>query len=435
MSDGEGDRPNFIQRYLQREELPGSCSKTLPLHRINVASEDAFVDIDYLIDCMVKARAKPRRVATLVKITTGSEGTKPERLTPGEHAELERIWEEAGLPSPFGCTQKDWEQAYLPALLLPQPRISWRIGVGYEESDAAYRRGRQELRDTCVRQLSTLRAFDQHGMPAEGKGPFVRVEDAAKLLPQFGFELRAVGPVEAEGARSPATAAHFDHQEPARGYGQRALCDLMDGSWEGLHKDYVRKEDGLYLPSTSTKTTGFLRFQPGANFETLPVLPFPFSTDEFLRFSEGDQTFADDWIESRYLNDDKSRDEQAISNLKDRSPAAAQLALSYLEARAGRADPSEAPFGGVPAAVKRTLKSRADRLGAVLVQAEALALDPTDWQSGWAQLVLLAQSSERPAPLMGYVEGEGVKYQKDSASEPIGWLTREAYRKRRQRKP
>jgi len=80
------------------------------------------------------------------------------------------------------------------------------------------------------------------------------------------------------------------------------------------------------------------------------------------------------------------------------------------------------------------LKSRVDPLAAVLTQARAKALDPADWQSGWAALVALAQLSDRPAPLLGYSEGEGVKYQKDSAIEPVGWLTREAYRKRHNRR-
>lgn len=85
-------------------------------------------------------------------------------------------------------------------------------------------------------------------------------------------------------------------------------------------------------------------------------------------------------------------------------------------------------------ALTHALKSRAEPLAAVLSTARAKALDPNDWQSGWAALVVLAQSPVRPAPLLGYSEGEGVKYQKDDANEPIGWLTRDAYRKRQRRR-
>jgi hypothetical protein len=83
-----------------------------------------------------------------------------------------------------------------------------------------------------------------------------------------------------------------------------------------------------------------------------------------------------------------------------------------------------------PAPTKHTLKSRANVLTAVLSLARRNALDTADWRSVWATLVELAQSPNRPAPLLGYTEGEGVKYQQDDAVDPVGWLTREAYRKR-----
>lgn len=74
-------------------------------------------------------------------------------------------------------------------------------------------------------------------------------------------------------------------------------------------------------------------------------------------------------------------------------------------------------------------RRRIDALDHVLTRAKKEALDP-NWPSAWASLVQLAQSADRPPPLLGYVEGEGVKYQKDDSEKPIGWLTREAFRKR-----
>lgn len=79
------------------------------------------------------------------------------------------------------------------------------------------------------------------------------------------------------------------------------------------------------------------------------------------------------------------------------------------------------------------MKRRADPLAAVITKAKSEALDPTDWTSVWAALVALAQRSDRPPPLLGYTEGEGVKYQTDSAETPDGWMTREAWRKRASR--
>ena len=83
-----------------------------------------------------------------------------------------------------------------------------------------------------------------------------------------------------------------------------------------------------------------------------------------------------------------------------------------------------------PSTRMHELKRRGNALGAVLTEAKKRATDGEDWQSVWASLVALAQSANRPTPLLGYTEGEGVKYQTDDAESPVGWLTREAYRGR-----
>ena len=69
-------------------------------------------------------------------------------------------------------------------------------------------------------------------------------------------------------------------------------------------------------------------------------------------------------------------------------------------------------------------------LTAVIKQAERKAADSNDWQSVWAALADVATSPSRPAPLLGYVESEGVKYQTDNATQPVAYLSREAFRKR-----
>jgi hypothetical protein len=105
-----------------------------------------------------------------------------------------------------------------------------------------------------------------------------------------------------------------------------------------------------------------------------------------------------------------------------------------LEQMAALAPPPELPVPTEAAVSTHTTKRRADPLAAVLNQAKLQALDAADWTSAWAALVALAQPTTRPAPLLGYVEGEGVKYQADDASQPIGWLKRDAFRKRFKRK-
>lgn len=86
--------------------------------------------------------------------------------------------------------------------------------------------------------------------------------------------------------------------------------------------------------------------------------------------------------------------------------------------------------GSEPANQTHKTKRRSDQLAAVIAIAKKQAADPDDWHSVWASLVALAQSASRPPPLLGYTDGEGVKYQIDNGEAPVAWLTREALRKR-----
>lgn len=76
------------------------------------------------------------------------------------------------------------------------------------------------------------------------------------------------------------------------------------------------------------------------------------------------------------------------------------------------------------------LINRTGALDAVIELAERQALDPTKWQSVWDELVAIGLRDNRPAPLIGYVESEGVKYRVDDPEKPVRFLTREAFRKR-----
>ena len=87
----------------------------------------------------------------------------------------------------------------------------------------------------------------------------------------------------------------------------------------------------------------------------------------------------------------------------------------------------------VAGAVVHAAKRRADPLGVVIRNAIEGSGDPGDWCSGWTALVALASGSDRSAPLLGYSEGEGVKYHFDHADEPVRWLSRDAFKKRHKR--
>lgn len=82
---------------------------------------------------------------------------------------------------------------------------------------------------------------------------------------------------------------------------------------------------------------------------------------------------------------------------------------------------------------RHQVRRRSDPLRAVLDLAHHRAAAPGDWHSEWAALVALAQQPDRPAPLLGYTEGEGVKWQADDDAQPVRHLSRDAFRKRMSR--
>jgi hypothetical protein len=81
--------------------------------------------------------------------------------------------------------------------------------------------------------------------------------------------------------------------------------------------------------------------------------------------------------------------------------------------------------------VQSNSKTRSNALAAVIRLAQKKSSDPDDYQAVFAQLRNMADSKERPAPLVGYVQGEGVKYED---GDRINFLTKAALRMRFGRK-
>lgn len=78
---------------------------------------------------------------------------------------------------------------------------------------------------------------------------------------------------------------------------------------------------------------------------------------------------------------------------------------------------------------KHAIKTRSDSLAAVLEMAKDAAVDRHDYMSVWAALVNLAKTPARPAPILGYAEQEGIKYEVAEREEPK-FFTKNALRKR-----
>lgn len=70
---------------------------------------------------------------------------------------------------------------------------------------------------------------------------------------------------------------------------------------------------------------------------------------------------------------------------------------------------------------------RINALSAVIDKAKKNSAAPDDYQSVWAALMALAQTANRPSPLLGYADGEGVKWDDDGT---VKFFTKDALRKR-----
>lgn len=104
---------------------------------------------------------------------------------------------------------------------------------------------------------------------------------------------------------------------------------------------------------------------------------------------------------------------------------------SHLEAAAPPVAKGQDEFGKQSNKTTHRTKSRRHVLTAIIELASEQATTPDDYHSVWATLVRLAEHSTRPAPLLGYAEEEGIKYQTDKGIE---FFTKGALRSRMNRK-
>jgi hypothetical protein len=95
---------------------------------------------------------------------------------------------------------------------------------------------------------------------------------------------------------------------------------------------------------------------------------------------------------------------------------------------------ASAQTGGVSQRAVPPSKSKDTRstaLDAVIEDARHAARNRDDPQQCWAQLVSIADSKNRPAPLLGYADSDGVKYQ---GEHDVKFLNKSAFYKRLARK-
>lgn len=108
------------------------------------------------------------------------------------------------------------------------------------------------------------------------------------------------------------------------------------------------------------------------------------------------------------------------------APSTSASPAACHEAVAVPAAPEAPDIASAPAVVHR-VGNRAHPLDGVIAEARRRAVRD-DWLTVWGELTRMAERPDRPAPLMGYAPGDGLKVQSD---DPEGFRchSREAFRK------
>lgn len=86
---------------------------------------------------------------------------------------------------------------------------------------------------------------------------------------------------------------------------------------------------------------------------------------------------------------------------------------------------------GTQSVTTHKIETRTNALTAAISKAIESALCPNDVHSIWAAFVAMAEAKNRPLPLLGYVETEGVKYQDESG---VAFITKENFLRRVRRR-
>lgn len=88
----------------------------------------------------------------------------------------------------------------------------------------------------------------------------------------------------------------------------------------------------------------------------------------------------------------------------------------------------------VSATERHRIKNRTHELDTIVELAIAASTKKTDWKAVWAAYVVIAQRDDRPPPLLGYIDGEGVKYTSYGKEDGIEFDTRRKFAARFKRR-
>lgn len=196
---------------------------------------------------------------------------------------------------------------------------------------------------------------------------------------------------------------------------------LIDSDWSAI-EDYFRIDDsGIWLLEESAPRFRCLTqderdlfmIHPERN-PRFPVLPFPFTMNQFLKFADLPAIELHDF----YLFADDTVDVVAIERLERMNAPAGALARALMfgelpklaqlkEIQSEAASAYAAPVGAVGASLTHSTKARRDTLTPVVELAQSHCRNPKDTAEVWAVLMVLAE--KKHPPLIGATE-EGLQY-------------------------
>lgn len=178
-------------------------------------------------------------------------------------------------------------------------------------------------------------------------------------------------------------------------YGKNTLGALLNFDWSGLGNWYELRDDGIRWKAPtgvlSPSEREFRMKHPTCDLDK-PALAFPFTVDEFIAFCDVHPTFAWEYIDGLYSNDDDLLDEVALAELARESPSSAELARAWLTRTGGASPDGARPRAGVPA-------HRAQE-DAILAKLRELGHEPLKLQPAGPGMKSPAKQSVRDA--LGY---------------------------------
>lgn len=105
-------------------------------------------------------------------------------------------------------------------------------------------------------------------------------------------------------------------------------------------------------------------------------------------------------------------------------------ALPEMSATASVSDAEQIQVLRTGGKTQHSLSNRRHVLDSIVAMAIDASTDKSDYQAVWAAYVKIAKDDNRPPPLLGYVEGEGVKYASDTAKDCIAFDSKRAFASR-----